>query len=555
MALYDHELARLDDGRLRARKTPLRVSWFLTDLTTSDGHTLRCTISFSVKVLDDPTERQMLAEVFLGVKPTVTQDDVVAHFAPALHAAASKVALGRAAAQWLGEVNKDQDEKQAAQARADGAAELKKSTEAAAKKVAFSCGIEVLAPFDIELESPSFEQQKVEAMERTLAERRAAGQVEHFQRAAELLKQFQAIRESAPSITPGAVLEQLSPSDRGTMLQTLLLAAAKQNPQQALWAVAGPCLVKIDAKASPPRVDLHPLPPTLGPLRSVQPAQVDGKPVLLIGARSGIMVVSPNSLNDAQLYADPGVDSQLGFNRAIVWHSGIWACHADGGIVSWELGQTAKPTVTLRPAQLPHGVPPPPSATVAPALPTGSITMASARQQSVRNLNVLDDQRLIFNMGSQLMTVDRLGNVAQINTDPRSEIMAIIPDNRRLIVVHENGVIVTRDRSTLETQNEDARGARLVAVGVLPWLGSIRLLLAGEDGPIQCVGFDDPLVTQYASMHRSVRAVTGAADLVAAVSADRQRLILWNSWDGRKPAADVSISSIAKHRIADVDFG
>jgi hypothetical protein len=31
--------------------------------------------------------------------------------------------------------------------------------------------------------------------------------------------------------------------------------------------------------------------------------------------------------------------------------------------------------------------------------------------------------------------------------------------------------------------------------------------------------------------------------------------VLWNSWEGRKPAMEVSISAAAKHRVADVDFG
>ena len=557
MALYDHELARLEDGRLRLRNSPLRVRWYLNDLMTSDGHTLRLTFSCSVQALEDDAEQQMLGEVFLGKKPTVTQDDVVSHFAPALRAAAAKAAAGRVAAQWLGETTQEQDEKEAAQARAEGTAEATQSLQAAAKKVAFSCGIEVLAPFSIELESPSFQQQKIEAMERTLSERRAAGQVEHFQRAAELLRQFQAMRESTPSLTPSAVLDQLSPSDRGMMLQTLLLAAAKQNAQQALWAVSGPCLVKIDAKATPPAIELHPLPPTVGPLRSVQPAEVDGKAVLLVGARSGVMIVRPESLNDVQIYADQPTSSELGFNRAIVWHNGLWACHGDAGIVSWELGQTSKPVFALRPAEL-TGLTPPPIPESSPPImppPVPGASIQSARMQNVRNLNVLDETRLILSMGQRLLTVDREGKVVPMELEPRSEIVAIVPDNRRIFVIHENGVICTRDRSTLESLGQDERGMRVTTVGVLPWLGSIRLLLAGEDGPIQCVGFDDQLVTQYASPHRSVRQVTGAVDLVAAVSADRQRLILWNSWDGRRPIADISIAAASKHRIADIDFG
>ena len=93
------------------------------------------------------------------------------------------------------------------------------------------------------------------------------------------------------------------------------------------------------------------------------------------------------------------------------------------------------------------------------------------------------------------------------------------------------------------------------AAAALPWLGELRLLLAGDDGPVQCIGFDDQLVTQYATVHRGLRLLAGSAGVVAAVSPDRQRLILWNSWEGRRPAAEVAVAAVAKHRIADVTFG
>jgi hypothetical protein len=43
--------------------------------------------------------------------------------------------------------------------------------------------------------------------------------------------------------------------------------------------------------------------------------------------------------------------------------------------------------------------------------------------------------------------------------------------------------------------------------------------------------------------------------MVAAMSADRQRIIVWNSWDGRSPATEIHIPSITQHRVADITFG
>src|SRR5688572_3389921 len=105
MPLLDNELARRADGGLspdasaratngdiEIRPTPLRVRWRLVDLSSSDGHELRCDFECSVRALPDPTERRMLREVLLQKRSRATDVDVAAHFARALQAAAAKTA-------------------------------------------------------------------------------------------------------------------------------------------------------------------------------------------------------------------------------------------------------------------------------------------------------------------------------------------------------------------------------------------------------------------------------------------------------------------------------
>ena len=48
-------------------------------------------------------------------------------------------------------------------------------------------------------------------MQRRLAEKRAAGQVEHVQRATELLKQFTALKEAAPTLAPRMLAQAAKP--------------------------------------------------------------------------------------------------------------------------------------------------------------------------------------------------------------------------------------------------------------------------------------------------------------------------------------------------------
>src|SRR5207249_3231511 len=154
----------------------------------------------------------------------------------------------------------------------------------------------------LDLSSPSLELSRLEQVARARAEERAAGQVQHVQRAAELLKHFNELRAAAPDLPAGKLLEQLAPSERGMTLQPLRLASA-QHGTATLWAVAGPSLVKIDPRASgSPNVQLISVTSVLGPLRSIQPAQISGKDVLLIGARSGVIRFDPKAPDEPVIY-------------------------------------------------------------------------------------------------------------------------------------------------------------------------------------------------------------------------------------------------------------
>src|SRR5688572_2338047 len=158
----DAVLAQRDPDGLWLRPTPARVRWALTDLSTADGHDLRCAFTASVRALPDPIEQRSLQEVLMGARPRLIADEVSAHFAPTLRTAAAAAAKLRGAEAWFAP-----DARQA----------LVDALKGAAAKAAFSCGLEVLPPFELELESGSYEQQRLVEMQRKLAEQQAAGQV------------------------------------------------------------------------------------------------------------------------------------------------------------------------------------------------------------------------------------------------------------------------------------------------------------------------------------------------------------------------------------------
>src|SRR4051794_1449663 len=168
MALAENEFARRDADGVEIRQSPARLAWSLDGLTTSDSHALRGRFACSAQIADNPTDRRAFAEVILAGHRSVTIADLCGHFAAALHKAAADAARQAPAEEWTGGANEKP---------------MLDALLAAGKRLAFACGLELLPPFHLELDSPSLQQSRREQIERARAEQRAAGQVEHLKRA------------------------------------------------------------------------------------------------------------------------------------------------------------------------------------------------------------------------------------------------------------------------------------------------------------------------------------------------------------------------------------
>ncbi|HTW93846.1 MAG TPA: hypothetical protein VMD30_03560 [Tepidisphaeraceae bacterium] len=509
--LSDSELARRQGGQIITRDKGLRGRWEFSELTTSDGHRIDASFGCVIRALPEQVEKKMLEETFLAQGSSVHIADAVGHFRPALEESARRWIAGLSAEAALTAESKE--------------AWLKLLADAA-NKVAFSCGLAIQPPLEGDLDSPTVRLAHEEQL-------RQSQQSERMKRASDLFRQFQEIRASAAELSPGQVLQRIGAADQAEMLRSLLMASAKNADPQPLWAVAGPYLVKISGAALDgveiPAPQLIELPAAVGPLRSVQGAITDGSTVLLVGGRSGVLWVDPKAPQAAIAYIDPDVNSLLGFNAAIINGNMIWATHGEAGLVGWNIGQPSAPARLIRPAAAP----------VQPFSP--------------RNLFQLDDERFSFTSGNQLMAAANDGQIAPMPIES-GEILAVSGDAASVITIHEDGTIRRRNRKTLEIRDETRRCGKISAAGSLPWLASRRLLLASDEGPVYCIGMDDELVTQYVSPYRGLRQVAASPLIAAGINPDRQRLILWPTWDGRKPAADIHIASLARHRVADIEF-
>jgi hypothetical protein len=521
MSLREDELAVRTGERIEVRAQPMRLRWTIDELVTSDGHRLVCNFSCGVRVLASTTEQKMLREAFLERQPSLNVATVITHFAPAITAAADRAAVNRTVQTCLSEDN-----------HKSMATALRQVAEA----VAFSCGLELLAPFEVELDSPSFRQHQLEHAQRQRAEQRAAGRVEHLQNTARLLQEFERLRAAAPDLPVGALLRQINPADQPAMLDTLLMSSAEQTSHSRLWAVSGNVLVRIRTRREnpqePPYVDLIELPETL---RSVQGATIEGGRSLLAGTRTGVLAVDPERPTEAIAYAAGNNPGDRGFNQAMLWGDEIWASHGEEGLVAWRLDQPQSPRLRLSPDQLQQ-------------LTGGTLPIQP------RRLHPLNDQHMILGSDRELFRISRSGDVERLAIPTSAPVLALAAQEDELLIVQQDGQVLRRHGPQLRESRPNLQFGRLSAAGTLPWPGGVRLLLAMEDGPVICCGLDDPLVTQFSSGHKALRWIGGAADRVVGMSADRQKLILWRPWDPRSPLHELHVTALTTHRMTDLAF-
>jgi hypothetical protein len=485
-----------------------RLRWTFDDLIAADGHRLSVWFSGAFRLGVGPSDRKLFFEAFPNAAPgPLPADAVTQFFSAALRSTAADLAARRSVAEATGSVEPWIDE-------------LSKR----ANELAFGVGLEVAPPFDAGIESPTLQAERLEQMRRTAADRRAADRAGQFARAAELMKQWESLRASVGSVTPGAMLDRVEPADRGAVLETMMMASAGGGAAADLWVVAGPSLVRV-GQAVHDKPVVVPVPSSVGPLRSIR--SINGS--LWVGGRDGVMRIDPHDPERTMPYCVPGLASEHGFTSVVVADRRVWATHRDAGLVCWLEGRGERPERAWSSGEL-NGVP-------------GFLVEG------------IDSGKPVFAVGSNLLAWDGDRWAAFPAAPGAAKIAALLTAGDHRIVVTEDGTVRQTDRSFTHAAADDRSVGRVTAATVLPWLSSHRLLLARPDGPMECVGLEDGLVTRYEGGHVGLRGPAASAGRVAAMSADRQRVLAWDPWDGRRPVVDLHLAAVTKHRVADLAFG
>jgi hypothetical protein len=506
----------------------VRLAWTFENLLTSDGQTLHIRFSAAGWRLDAPADRKLFAETFPPHDASPGSDAIRRHFEPALAAAARPSVGSRNADHWLS---------------SQGQAEMSHALRQAADAVAFGCGMSIGHPLEIEIDSPTLRRRQLDQAQREHARQSAAARLQNTEQTVALLNQFEALRQSAPQLNPAQILQQFAPLDQGHTLQALLRGDASKKPA-TLWIASGTELLKVtlpngSASVEPetpsPQTVTRPAQAGPVPLRSISPAQLNGRPTLLLGAQNSITQWDPSSPEQSVDYRDDAAPWQMGFNSAVILGDTLWAAHGEAGLVGWSISQPQPPIHTLRPDDLQR--------------------QTGASSSRPGHLTKLNEDCALLSLGSSLLLLTTDGAITSPlppSAGDDSPIVAILDEHETIAILQGDGRLTRLDRSTLAVADRVHPTGPILAAAALPWMGGVRLLLATRQGPIHCLGRDDPLVTQYLGPYRGLPLLAAGAGWIAGVSPDRQKLILWQSWDDSRPAADRPITPLTRHRVSDL---
>jgi hypothetical protein len=510
MALRADQFARLLPGgrdTMEVRPEAVRLNWSWPALTAGDGHELSVRFGCGIRAAGATADRQLLREALLGGREDATLQCVAALFDESLRATATALAAGLPAADLDDQARNLWQQKLTGQAN----------------RVAFAAGLEVLAPFELQIES------------RTLA------RISRVRRAGELLAEIQSVRSAHPDLPGGALLNQLETADRPEALAAMLLAEGRQ-PATAL-AVAGNQLIRIplaagEAGTITPAVQQEEIDPAIGPLRSVTPAKFDGRDVLILGGRAGLTIASLTITGrPGPVYTVANCQSPLGFSRALIDGDQLIARHGELGLLAWTIGDL-------------HFTP-----TSGRTIATNAQLFGESSQPASGELALLNRGQYLISAGSRICRL-RDGEISILGTgQTTAPVISLIARDADVLAIRYDASVDRIDRSSAQIDRLlPPRGpaGTVTSAAALPVAESWRLLLAGHDNVIRCVGLEDDLVSEYRSTHAGLRMLAGGAGWVIAVSGDRQRLILWQAHNGRQPAAEIHVTSLVRHRIAGI---
>lgn len=510
-------------ARLLFVRTPIfRLLYHFTKLTSQDGYDLSATVDVPVQIVAERAELAAFCQHVVGSSGEVTVEHLTHYGEESFRAAAAAYAKANDIVNLL-------------------SPETWKRFDAVAaehfKPVGFSSGLALAGDVRITIESSDYaraaeaqrthkhREQRIEE-QRRLRELAAGAQREHLTELADVLEKLSAFSDRHDGTSLVELIRALDPSQRGGLYHALLTRSQTGLRTTAVLLVAGDELLRIDP-AEPKKIARRlSLASDIGPLRSVRLSRWEGRPVLLIGARSGVHLLQSEQ-DPRQTYAF-NVERELrgGVNSACIIGEHLYATHSEVGLIRWHL---------RRPDHFDR-------------LLTDVLDGAS----SVRDVQADDAGRLWLATDRRVIALSATAEHAPMLLNAPAMVTALCVADGYIFAGLDTGQIVQwsiAQPELLESVRPPS-GSPVESIEHLEGGGVPRLLVADRRPYLDLLVLGDTTSTRYTT-GQPLRWGFAAADLVAAVSDRRDQLILWQTDSPAEPIATMHIGQLVGRSIQD----
>lgn len=509
-----------------ARRTPSEI--LITDGATRavcrwerprsrDGQQIVVEFEAKLACADSAADRQLLAERFLGGDASsVTVQQATAYLATEL-----ETPLRRAVA--------EQDVASLMSGAHDES--LTQLLATRARQVAFAAGLSVEPPLSLRIDSPSLRrEQHLAQVQKRLAEL-AESSAAKSRGVADLAEQLTAATDATVAAEVVATRRLADPLD---LLRAASIADPRWDaPTPRLHVAVGDRTATIAAAQSGQvGATRSSATGTIGALRSVRDASVDGAALLLVGGRSGVAAIDPQTHQVVRSFRFDG-SSEFGFN-AVAFRADdrrLLATHSAYGVVGWSWDAVDGEGV-LEPVD-------------------------EAADEGCRGAIALDGSTVLFVAGTRLVWSSAAHGV-RVGAPAASRVVELAMLNEGLVAVaYEDRTLAVVDAhagtgGSVLMQTRVA--SPIVSITGVDVCGLSRVAVATEAGQMLLVDPATGESTLLGPPRLPARTIRSRPGLVAVLSPDRTRVNLIDLSRPDASATEVHLAVAYGSRAADLWF-
>ncbi|HRX86766.1 MAG TPA: hypothetical protein P5572_17205 [Phycisphaerae bacterium] len=403
----------------------------------------------------------------------------------------------------------------------------------------FSSGLAVVSAPTVAIASPAYQRMR-EAEQRAaraldeheaqseLRDALASAQRAQLEHLEGMLARLNQLAENSPQVELPELMRSFEETQRGQLYAALLATRARKPVTRYVAVVAGHELLFFDPQGTGDIVRRVRIEQPAGALRSVQYDSEAG--LVLLGAAHGIYMLAPDATEPQKVLRAPEDRAvRGGFNAVALRGDNVVATHSERGIVHWRLGEPEESRQLF--ADLIQG--------------------ASA----VRNARFAGD-RFWCSYDANVLSApaDDLAAAPVVHCiNPYSSISALLVVGDQVYLGNSDGDLhVTRfdgapPRLLHGGSRRPVESIALVTAGGIP-----RLLYTDTSLAVFCRVIGDTFTCRYEAGGQTVRRAESAADIIAATTDARDRVLLWRSDEPERPAAVINVLRLTGHSVQDV---